>query len=219
MIFKKKSKKEQLKCYSCDSAINEKYSFCPWCGNPQFDPEQELRDFGMLGRRDTTDENKFKQQFISSDITIIEKLMGSLMNNFIKNIDKQFRDMEKTNISQMPNSIKIKIGMSPQQTKRGSQQSILQRKITEDQMSKMEGLPRTTAKTNIKRLSDKVIYELFTPGIISPQDVFVSKIESGYEIKAIGEKKVYVNSLPINLPLHRFSIDNDKLIIEFKTEE
>ena len=82
----------------------------------------------------------------------------------------------------------------------------------------MSTLPRTQAKTNIRRLSNKVIYELATPGLQSVQDVFVSKTESGYEIKALGDKKIYVNNLPIDLPMRGFSVEDNKLLVEFKTQ-
>ena len=83
---------------------------------------------------------------------------------------------------------------------------------------RMSSMPRTIAKTSVKRINDKIIYELNIPGINSPEDVFVSKLESGYEIKAIGEKKVYVNSLPIDLPIIKFTINSDKLFLEFSQE-
>jgi len=71
----------------------------------------------------------------------------------------------------------------------------------------------------MKRLSDKIIYELTTPGINSPEDVFFAKVETGYEVKALGKNKVYVNNLPINLPIQGFRIKDDKLLVEFRTQE
>ena len=73
-------------------------------------------------------------------------------------------------------------------------------------------------KTNVRRLSDKVVYELKTTGIESVDDVFVSKLESGYEIKAIGNKKVYVNSLPVSLPMKGYSISDAGITVEFALE-
>ena len=83
----------------------------------------------------------------------------------------------------------------------------------------MSTLPREKAKTNVKRLGDKIIYELATPGVSSPEDIFISKLETGYEIKAIGSKKIYVNSIPINLQLKNYSISKSKLSVEFKAQE
>ena len=50
-------------------------------------------------------------------------------------------------------------------------------------------------------------------------DIFVSKVESGYEVKAVGKKKVYFNSLQINLPLKKYSVKDNKLTIEFGLEQ
>ena len=66
--------------------------------------------------------------------------------------------------------------------------------------------------------TDKLIYELSTPGLDSKEDIFLSKVETGYEVKAIGSKKVYVNTLQVNLPLHDLSVANNKLLVEFKTK-
>ena len=82
----------------------------------------------------------------------------------------------------------------------------------------MQGVPRVEAKTEIRRLSDKVIYELKAPGIEKIEDIFVSKVESGYEIKAIGKNKVYVNSLQIDLPLRSYTLHDKGLTIEFVTQ-
>ena len=92
---------------------------------------------------------------------------------------------------------------------------MIQGPVSEKQFEKMNSLPRVKAETKVKRINDKIVYELETPGIESPNDVFVSKLESGYEIKAIGDKKVYVNTLPINLPLKAMSLNKEKLFIEF----
>jgi len=81
----------------------------------------------------------------------------------------------------------------------------------------MSDLPRTEAKTSIRRIGDRLIYELNTLGVNSPQDIFISKTESGYEIKALGSKKVYVNSIQIDLPLRGYALQKNKLLVEFES--
>lgn len=219
MFFKKKITKEDMQCAMCNSKINKKYSFCPHCGNSLSNPEDEQREFGLLGRQDAqTDE--FAQQSFAAPATFTDKMLGSLMNSLMKNLDRQFRDIEKNNQNNIPRGIQIKIGMSPAMPRKKKYSTRqVQAQITEKQMQKMSTLPRTAAKTSIKRIGDRVIYELNTPGLVSPNDVFVSKLESGYEIKALSDKKIYVNSLPVNLPIHSFAIDNGKLYVEFRTHE
>ena len=216
MIFKKK--KSNIKCENCSSSISNKYSFCPNCGNSQFDQEKESKDFGMLGR---TDSDEYEEENIMAGFGITDKLINSLVNNLAKSLDKQFKDvnkeMNRTEVRSFPNGIKIRIGPPIQQTRQPKKQ--IRKSVTESQIKKMSELPRTTAKSSIKRLGDKVIYQLETPGVSSQDDIFISKLESGYEVKAIGSKKVFVNNLPINLPLNNLSLLKNKLLVEFNAKE
>ncbi len=216
MFFKKKSKKSDMRCGHCSSKINYRYSFCPYCGNTLIDIEKEKKDFGMLGRNDIIDEKILDGSFEINNFGITDKIIGSLVNSLVKNLDKQFKELEKTEIENLPNGIKIRIG-APKRPQQRIQQ--IKKTITNEQLKKISSLPRVQAKSNIRRLSDKIVCELDAPGVISPEDVFVSKLESGYEIKAIGNKKIYVNSIPINFPLKKFLLEKGKLFVEFKIEE
>ena len=225
MLFKKKAKKEGIKCDNCRSKISDDYSFCPYCGNVLFDPEMRARDFGMLGKSDMFDDSMAKQKIADSNLTITDKMISSIVNSLMKNLDKQFREIDKsesTRNGKMPGRINIKIGLPEnsqvQENKRMPRHDFSSKKISSEQLDKMSSLPKIVAKTNIKRLGDKVIYELEAPGIESIKDIFVSKIESGYEIKAIGKNKVYVNSLPVNLPIKGFSITDKGINVEFSLQ-
>ena len=209
MFFKKKSDKD--KCGNCNLRVSEKFSFCPYCGENLIDGEKFAEDYGLLGKG-----KEFSDvQNESSGFGITDKLIGSLMNSLMKNLDKQFKQMDKGfdkgDFQRLPNGIRIKIGPAMKRPQKG----VYQRAVTDKQLEKMNSLPRKKAESKVKRLNDSIVYELDTPGIESAQDVFVSKLESGYEIKAIGGDKVYVNSLPVNLPLKSLSLNKDKLFVEF----
>ena len=218
MFFNKK--KEEAECFSCNSRIEGKFSFCPYCGTDLIDREREMRDFGLLGKSDSSEEIMMPGNF-----GITDKIINSLVNSLVKNLDRQFKEVDKnlekefgrTEVRSFPNGIKIKIGPPVERSK--SARTIVKKALTSEQLEKMSSLPRAEAKSSVKRLNNKVVYELSTPGVDSPQDIFVSKLESGYEIKAIGSKKIYVNSLPVNLPLKRLSLAKNKLLVEFHTEE
>lgn len=211
------NKNKKLKCEKCKSGIQEDFSFCPYCGNPMLDAEKVRKDFGILGRSDVIEED-FMNIPLEPQNGITDKLIESLMNGLMKTMEKQFKEVSRgqnPEIRNLPNGIKISIGsQQPKKTNKKSQQST----VSESQLKRMSELPRATAKTNVRRLSDKVVYELAIPGIESPEDVFVSKLEQGYEIKAIAKKKVYINSLPLELPIKGFAIDPTKLSVEFKTQ-
>ena len=211
MFFKKKPK-EEVSCPKCKSEITEKYSFCPYCGLHLVNPEKELREFGMLGRSDIADD-EIVRHALNSNMSVTDRLLGSLMNSLLKNIDMQFREVETTEVKNTPNGVRIRVGIPVQQRKR--EQKVVNRALTEQQLTRMSSLPRTEAKTNVRRLADKVVYDLATQGIESPDDVFVSKTESGYEIKAIAKSKAYVNSVQVNLPLRGFSLHEKGLTVEF----
>ncbi|MBX4196262.1 zinc ribbon domain-containing protein [Candidatus Pacearchaeota archaeon] len=208
-------RKEKVKCEQCSSHVEDTFSFCPYCGSNLVNKEADMREFGMLGKTDVIDEDTTPNMFGGFSIT--EKIIGSLVNNLAKNLDKQLRDMDKPEIRSLPNGIKIKINGPLQPAEKKSPP---QKEITSQQLERMSSLPRATAKTaSVRRLSDKVVYELSTPGVESSQDIFVSKLEQGYEIKAIGAKKIYTKSIPISLPLKKCTADKNKVLVEFKLEE
>lgn len=218
MFFNKKSKKNQMKCNNCKSKITDEYSFCPYCGNVLFDPEQRSNDFGMLGLDDSFDDSLIRQKIAESNLTITDKMISSIMNSLMKNMNQQFNDIDKSEMqSRMPRNIKIKIGIQNpnRQQPKTQKHDFSMNKISEEQLQKLSALPKVSAKSDVKRIGDKVIYELDAPGIESIKDIFVSKIESGYEIKALAKNKVYVNSLPVNLPINSFTLNKEKLYVEF----
>ena len=219
MLFNKKNKEED-KCSNCRSGIKEDYSFFPYCGNVLFDPEQRAREFGMLGKSDSFDDSMAKQKIAESNLTITDKMISSLVNTLMKSFENGM-ESGKLGANNMPRNIKIKIGMQnpATQQRRAPKHDFSMGKISDEQLKKMSGLPKSPAKTKFKRLGGKLVYELDAPGIESIRDIFISKLESGYEVKALAKNKVYVNSLQVNLPITSFSLDKDKLFVEFSQEQ
>jgi hypothetical protein len=213
-------KKNKIICEKCKSSISEEYSYCPHCGNPMLDVEKEKKDFGILGRNDALDDETLNQ-VSDSNLGFMDKIMDSMMNSIMRSAEKEMKKaMKNPNMNMMPNmpnGIKIRIASphQPQQQKKKANKIA----ISDAQIKRMSEMPKGTAKTNVRRLTDKVVYELSIPGISTPEDVFISKLETGYEIRAIGQKKVYINSLPVELPIKGFAFDKDKLFVEFKTQE
>ena len=220
MFFNKN--KEGKKCENCGAGNQDSFNFCPNCGNNFLDMQKE--NFGLLGRNDSID-GEIENQSPFANMGFTDKMFNSIFNTLVKNLDKQMRNQMRNfeedphaEVKAFPNGIKIKIsGPMPVQKKKPS--NVFHRSIDEAQIKKMNSLPRAKAKTSVKRLGNKLVYELNTPGIASTEDVFVSKLESGYEIKVIGNKKVYVNNFPINLPLRKYSVEQDKLLIEFAADD
>jgi HSP20 family molecular chaperone IbpA len=78
----------------------------------------------------------------------------------------------------------------------------------------LAGLERKEPKTNIRRLSNRVVYELEMPGVESLEDISIIKLENSIEIKAISKNKAYVKVIPINLPITNYNLSEGKLILE-----
>ena len=210
---------KRTKCKQCEGVLKETYSFCPYCGLDLRNPEAELRDFGMLGKND---------EVLGAPLTggmggmgINERMLGSLFSNVMKMLEKQLQNSEidpeeldalRPVIERLPNGIKISVGAhAPREKAKKREKKV----ITDEQIQRMSKLPRGEAKADVRRFSDKVVYELKAPGVEHIDDIFVSKLENGYEVKAIGKTKVYVNSIPVNLPLKQYSIKDHIVNMEF----
>jgi len=198
-------------CVGCNSKVNDSFDFCPYCGTNLSNPEKDARDFGMLGKNEITGYPVIG----GGGLGITDKMINSLMKSLMKAFEGTMKDVN-ADVQSSPGKIKIRFGApgKKQQTRKINDFGV--REITDEQIERMSGLPRVEGKTDVRRLSDKVIYEIKAPGLDDVKDVFLSKLESGYEVKAIGKKKVYVNSLPINLPLKGYFVENGRLVVEFK---
>jgi hypothetical protein len=200
---------KRIPCPQCRSKLKESYDFCPYCGLDIRNPERDERDYGMLGKNET---GAPLAGGVGMGAGISDKILNSLVGSLMKALESQMRGVEMSpEVQANGNGITIRVG--PAQGKKASQTK--KRVVTDEQVKRMTNLPRAEAKTDVRRLSDRVVYEIKAPGITSVEDVFVSKVESGYEVKAIGKNKVYINSLQIDLPLKSYAVTDKGLTVEF----
>jgi len=197
-------------CPHCDTKIKESFDFCPRCGKSLKTPEQQLDDFGFLGK----DDELAAAPGVAGSMGVTDKFVSSILNSLMKSLEKQMKHASSdAEVQQFPNGVTIRVGMP--QPKANKEKAAKPQRITQEQLGRMSGLPRVEAPSSMKRIGDKVVYELKAAGVSSLDDVFVSKLAEGYEIKAIGTKKVYVNSLPVELPLQGYSLHEKGLTLEF----
>lgn len=197
------------KCPSCAKKIERKFHFCPYCGE-SFKKVREERDYGLLGREDTQDifGNEKKLPFG----------MEKIMNSLVKQLEKQMNEMEKFGQGPLPKGFKIKISTGSPNIKQvvQNEKPLITNNFTEEEMQKRIKLPKVEAKSKVRRLSDRVIYELSTPGVKSPREVIISKLASGIEIKAYSNEKCYTKFIPMTLEVIQYYIKDEKLMIELK---
>jgi len=219
-MFKKK------KCKKCGEKISEKFSYCPNCGYPLGISDKE--EYGMFGKKDIGDPfeelsknmlggfgGKMFNKMISGTMKMLEKEMK-------KNLETQNTKIPKTNFELYINGKKINpknIKVTKKEIpKKQETPQIQTSQFNESTIKKFSKLPKQEPKTNIRRLSNKVIYELEIPGITSIKDISITKLENSIEIKAISKKKAYKKIINIDLPITNYKLDNEKLILELSVK-
>ncbi|MFH1501402.1 MAG: hypothetical protein ABIE22_05675 [archaeon] len=228
-LFKKR-------CKRCNRELEKKFDFCPSCGN-NLRQEQEMRDFGLLGKKDEMfDFNKVNMPFG----------FNKLFNSLVRELDKQFKELDREmskeverkdqEFKKMPNSsgISIKIstasgkqpeirisGFGPEFKKiegEVKEKPVIRAHITDEQAKKLSKLPKKEAETKVRRLSNKVVYEISIPGVKSLKDVIINKLENSIEIKAFSKENSYFKLLPVNLPLMDYKLKDEKLVLELQAQ-
>ena len=90
--------------------------------------------------------------------------------------------------------------------------------ISEEKAKEISKLPREEAETKVRRLANKIIYEINLPGVKSIKDVVINKLENSIEIKAFSKDKVFFKLFPISLPIIKYKLQSEKLMIELRPE-
>jgi len=91
--------------------------------------------------------------------------------------------------------------------------------FSNENLKKFQRLEKKEPKTQVRRVGDKVTYELEIPGVESINDISIIKLESGIEVKAIGKNKAYLKNISIPLPLTKYLLSKGRLILELDTKE
>jgi len=212
-MFKKR------KCENCNRKINNSYDFCPHCGN-SFNENSE--DWGMLGKTDTI--NEFEQFSNSLFGGMGGKIIGGMLGKTLKMLEQEIQKEMKTQNSTPKTNFELIINgkrIDPKDIRVSQQRQIVkkQRKIlpniSNESLKKISKLPKKEPLTNIRRLADRVIYEINMPGVNSVNDISIIKLETSIEIKAIADKKAYFKVIPINLPIIDYNLSKGRLVIEF----
>lgn len=221
-MFKKRQ------CQKCGRKIDEKYSFCPHCGH-KIDYDNEGEDWGMLGKDDfATSLNEvrlpigFNALFNSIMKNLTKEFNEQLSRNSFQGDEKQPKKVKKDGISisistfgNGPPKIKVtQLEEKPKIEVQEEKEKLKPNTFTKEKIKKLANLEKKEPQTNIRRLSNRVIYELELPGVKSLDDISIIKLENSIEIKAISKSKAYVKTIPINLPITNYNLSEGKLILE-----
>jgi hypothetical protein len=199
------------KCSSCARKIERDYNYCPYCGDA-LKERKNKEDFGLLGVEDSP--NLFEER--GAFPPAIQKMVNSLMKQF----ENQMNGEENIQNRGLPKGFSIKISTGkPQVINQMIEEPKIKReiiRISEEEMKRRMNLPRVEAKSNVKRLGDKIIYEISAPGIKERKEVMITKLASGLEIKAYTSDKCYVKIIPLKVEIIAYQVRDEKVFIEIK---
>ena len=199
------------KCPSCAKKIERKFSYCPWCG-VSFKAGDEQTNFGMLGRNDSGEriQEELKLPFG----------MNKIMNSLVKQLEGQLGNMNFGEEQGMPKGIKIRVARGPQMgqvvQKAPEKKVIDTAKVSDKENERRRNLPRVEVESKIKRLGNTIIYKIETPGIKKKEDVVLTELATGLEIKAYSKDKCYVKFIPLKVEVVEYYVEKEKVIVEIK---
>jgi len=218
-------------CNKCGKKIKEDYDFCPYCGNKSDDNN----NWGIIGKNDF---------FQEATNPLANSLFGTgaidqMFNGVVKMLEKELRNTNpnqnlNANNQNMPirpkthlqlfingkkinlNGMKINNPENPAVRKQSKKpvKQVPSTYLSKENSQKFSKLPRQEPKTNVRRLSDKIVYEIEMPDIKSLKDISIVKLESSIEIKAIGKDKSYSKTIRIGLPIVDYYLEEGKLVLE-----
>lgn len=224
------------KCTGCGKKVSKSYEFCPHCGKniiglsskSNFDSE---KNYGLLGQDDG--EEEFKLPFgLNMMLKPLMKELGKQMSLLDKELRREQGAGNKVNSASprfsihvgMPGRKLIRVnsfgpGMNMGQVAQQARPpEVKLPKFSPDALRKIGKLKKKEPETNVRRLADRIIYEIELPGVESLASVNLSNLETGLEIKAFSNKNIFVKNFEMKLPLMNYFFDSGKLILEFEVK-
>ncbi len=202
-------------CPKCGKKIEREFDFCPYCGKSL----DIKNNWGILGKNDNLFEKK--EEVFGFGGGILNKMIGNAMKVLEKELQKGIKEPQivpKTKVQLYINGKKINIGTKPKKIiKRTAKKQIKEIPSTyfsKESSKKFSNLPREEPKTNVRRLSDRIIYDIEMPEVKSVENISIIRLENSIEIKAIGKNKAYYKVIKIGLPILDYYLSKGKLILE-----
>lgn len=201
------------KCPSCAKKIEKSFSYCPYCGD-SFKVRSEKENFGFLGRDDSS------EIFSNQEGIKIPFGLHKIFDSLVKQLEKQMEDIDFEDSSgNQHKGFKIKISTGRPGPSRVEESQEIEEPIGEISKREYErriNLPKVNAESRIRRLSDKIIYEILTPGVRVKKNIVLNELASGIEVKAYSKNKCYVKYIPIKVEVVNYYLEGEKLFVEFK---
>ncbi len=215
-------------CARCGNKMDRAFSYCPFCGAKREkkkssswldepldfselgmrfpfgslfkEIDKHLRDFdqAMLPKRKESKERKERPFVRSSGISISISSSGGEPTIRVKPIGFVKPMLKAPKAREMPVKPPAK-------------------RLSKREAERLAKLPQTEPSTKVRRLTDRIIYEIDLPGV-QEKDVIVNKLQNSIEIKAFTKDKAFFKLIPIALPILKQYLKKDKFILELKPE-
>jgi len=203
------------KCSNCNRRIKSSHNFCPNCGKILKQTSSE--EWGMLGKNDAiSQQDELAMMLQGMGGGMIGKMLNQTMKMLEKEMTKETSQDKKTHLKIMINGKEIP---RQEKAKLKAPVKIMPIEFSVESQKKFSKLKKTEPKTNLKRLGDKIIYELETPGVESIKDISIIRLEKGLEVRAVSKNKAYQKAIKIDLPLTKYQLLDGIISLELETAE
>ena len=200
----------ERKCPDCAKKVEGKFRFCPYCGS-SFKQRSEAENYGMLGRDDVVEKEPEKQMKLPFGLN---KIMGGLMEQLNKELGGMMNEG-----GGVPKGFKIQISTGkPMVQQVAPRVNVKQHVIhlSKEEAERRGKLPRKEAKSTIRRIGDVLVYEILTPGVNNKEQVIITKLEEGIEVKAYSKDKCYYKTILLTVEVLRWGVLENKVVVELK---
>jgi len=200
----------KITCPACDEKVKKTFDFCPHCGI-MLQEKASREDMGLLGSQDAGSE-------------IVDELklpfgMNKIINSLVKQLERQMNEVNLQGPNGLPKGFRIQVSTknpNQQPQVQSPQIAVKNPSVTAEEAQRRTTLERIEADSIVKRLGDAIVYEIMTPGVVSKNDVVITKLASGIEVKAYSKGSCYVKFIPLTVDVTRYSVKGDKVFVEVK---
>ena len=146
--------------------------------------------------------------------------MNKIVNSLVKQLEGQLGNMDLGNGQGIPKGVKIQIARGPNMGQIVRQ--VPERKkenipvVSTEENERRMRLPKVEGISKVKRLANTIIYEIEAPGIRKRDDVVLTELATGLEIKAYSRDKCYVKFIPLKVEVVEYYVEKEKVVVEIK---
>ena len=95
-------------------------------------------------------------------------------------------------------------------------QKVKVNRMPDEKLERFAKLKRIEPNSRMRRMGQKLIYELEVPGVKNLDDILINRLENSIEVKALAKDKSYSKIINVNLPILKYGLSNGNLILELQ---